>query len=341
MDSPLDPLSMGGHNIALVRRSLRQLVEATRGQLAQATGLSTVTVAAALDKLCARGEAREVSRLPSQGGRPSLLYRFNGDFAHILGLFTREQDGRDWACLQSLDLYGRAVAALDLALSPASLAGLEAPLDRMIAQDPLIRAIGLGLPGTVAQGIITALDYPALVGLPIVDLLRKRYGLPVLFENDVNAAALGYSQGRPESRGASLAYLYFPQSHPPGAGIIVGGALHRGSQGWAGEIAHLPLGIDWNDPSLYSGPDRGSLVLARTVAAIAAVLNPDQVVLMGEFLGPGQLGDIEALCASLLPPALVPDLALSTDFSGDLQAGLSTLILELLENPSPPGPTKG
>lgn len=341
MDSPLDPLSMGGHNIALVRLSLRQLVKATRQQLALATGLSTVTVAAALDKLCARGEAREVSFVPSQGGRPSQLYRYDADFAHILVLFTREESGRDRAYLRALDLYGRIVAAEDLALSPPRLQVLEAPLDRMVSKDPLIRALGLGLPGIAAQGSFTALDYPDLVGLPIVGLIRDRYGLPVLFENDVNAAALGYSQAQPGSREASLAYLYFPQSHPPGAGIIVRGALHRGSRGWAGEIAHLPLGIDWADPGLYSGADRGSAVLARTVAAIAAVLNPERVVLIGEFLEPGQLGEIAARCADLLPPALVPALALSTDFSGDIQAGLSSLTLDLLEDPSPPGPTKG
>ena len=341
MDSPLDPLSMGGHNIALVRRSLKQLVEATRQQLALATGLSTVTVAGALEKLCARGEAREVSLVPSQGGRPSQLYRFNADYAHILVLFTREEGGGDRAYLRALDLYGRTLASEDLALSPPSLPGLEAPLDRMLARDPLIRALGLGLPGVATQGRITDLDYPALVGLSLVDLFRDRYGLPVLFENDVNAAALGYCQAQPRSRGESLAYLYFPQRHPPGAGIIVGGSLHRGGRGWAGEIAHLPLGIDWADPGLYSGPDRASPILARTVAAIAAVLNPDKVVLMGEFLVSRQLGDIEARCADLLPSALVPSLSLSSDFSGDLAAGLSSLTLELLENPSPPQPAKG
>jgi len=325
---PADAPAMRNLNRQLVRQALQNLREATRPQLAQSTGLSVVTVAAVLDRLIADDEAREGPLVPSNGGRPSHLYRFNADRSHVLGVFTRETDGFDTVYLRAANLYGEVVDAVEERRDAVDLNALQDPIDTMMARRPSIRALGLGLPGTAESGVVVSNDYPALVGVPVVDHFRRRYGIPVSIENDVNAAAAGFGRRHPQVSGTTV-YLYFPRKYPPGAGLLIDGKLHRGRSGWAGEVGHLPLGVPWGDPGLFEEITRGSLAVALTVTAVAAVLNPDTVVLHGEFLTSGYEEAIRRECRDRLPRPLVPAMVRSEDFTGDFQTGLLALTLEL------------
>jgi predicted NBD/HSP70 family sugar kinase len=70
-------------------------------------------------------------------------------------------------------------------------------------------------------------------------VLSKRLGRPVFVENDANLGALT------ESRlGAAREYrdvVYVRASYGTGAGIVLGGNLHRGFAGTAGEIGHVQV----------------------------------------------------------------------------------------------------
>lgn len=306
-------------NVDLVRRTLRTLGEATRQQLAEATGLSTVTVATILDQLVSQDEAHEGPLVPSAGGRPAQVYRFHPGHSHSVLVFTRELAGADRLFVRVVDLYGRPVAGHDQALGDRWPEALESTLDRVWETQPRIRALGFALPGTARDGVITSSDYPGLVGFPLVEHFRNRYRVPVCLENDVNAAAMGFAR-RHGTKG-TLVYLYFPEKYPPGAGMVIDGRLHRGRSGWAGEVAHLPLDIGWTDPE-----PRSREAAIRVLASVAAVLNPHTVVLQG---GPKPALTDRDL-APWLPPDLVPDLVLSSDFDTDFQDGLAALTLDLL-----------
>ena len=148
-----------------------------------------------------------------------------------------------------------------------------------------------------------------------------------LFENDVNAAAVGFAQQHPPAKLETIAYLYFPQKYPPGAGLLIEGKLFRGKAHYSGEVSCLPLGIDWIDPELYRSVENSTLAVARVIASLSAVLNPHRVVLQAEFLSDRHLADIRAYCARQLPEAARPELAISTSFTDDLQAGIVSLTL--------------
>jgi len=45
----------------------------------------------------------------------------------------------------------------------------------------------------------------------------------VIFENDVNAASVGYCKRNQNESDTALIYLYFPQKYPPGGGIYING----------------------------------------------------------------------------------------------------------------------
>jgi glucokinase len=105
-----------------------------------------------------------------------------------------------------------------------------------------VQAIGISCGGPLdpAAGIIQAPpNLPTWIDVPVVDLIARRFDLPVYLENDANACALAewyWGNGR-ECR--NLIFLTFGTGL--GAGFILDGRLYSGASGLAGEVGHLRL----------------------------------------------------------------------------------------------------
>ena len=98
-----------------------------------------------------------------------------------------------------------------------------------------IAAIGIGVPGPIdyATGTVRLCpNIPSWRKVPIRDLLKKRFGCPVLVENDARAAALAEAL-----LGAGKGYgtvFYTTVSTGIGGGIVIGGRIWHGAHGVAG-----------------------------------------------------------------------------------------------------------
>lgn len=78
--------------------------------------------------------------------------------------------------------------------------------------------------------------------VPLERELSDRLGLPVLAENDANAAALGEAR-----RGAGFGagnVIFVTVSTGIGAGLILNGRIYRGAAGFAGEVGHMVVKPD-------------------------------------------------------------------------------------------------
>lgn len=108
-----------------------------------------------------------------------------------------------------------------------------------VASGSPVESIGIGIPGVVDRlaGTVRHAVNLGLDDVPIGPLVAERAGVPVVVENDVNAAALGAHRLMGVS--GSLAYLNLGTGLA--AGIIVDGALWVGSGGVVGEIGHVPV----------------------------------------------------------------------------------------------------
>jgi predicted NBD/HSP70 family sugar kinase len=100
--------------------------------------------------------------------------------------------------------------------------------------------VGVGVPGLVDLDL-GAVKHAVNLGvdgewLPLRDMLVDRLDLPVLVENDVNAAALG---ARSLDDADDLVYLSIGTGLA--AGLVLGGRLRRGATGAAGEIGHVSV----------------------------------------------------------------------------------------------------
>jgi glucokinase len=101
--------------------------------------------------------------------------------------------------------------------------------------------IGVGLKGAVdrtSRRLVHSF-YLGQADLPIGDMLAQALGVPTWLENDVHAATIGemiFGAGRDFSD-----FVLFNAGTGIAVGIVVGGQLHRGSSGVAGENGHVSM----------------------------------------------------------------------------------------------------
>ncbi|SET39482.1 ROK family protein [Paenibacillus sp. NFR01] len=317
-------------NVNLVRQALKERGKATKRELAEATGLSLVTAATVLQQLVAQGEVSEAGMVSSMGGRPAQQYAYNDEYALALILFPLEHEGRSRLHTYVVTQTGRRLVDTAVDVDQVDLEGFEHVIDGMLERFAAIRAIGFGLPGAEVNGAMVVSDYRALLGLPVTEHFKQRYRLPVIIENDVNAAVIGYCSRLPHADSASVVYVFFPDRFPPGAGIVLDGKLYRGSRGFAGEVSNIPLGIPWGE-ALNASFEPLTEAIAKLTVSLAGVLNPQQVVLCGSFLQAEHVKEIEKRCGEWLPDGTVPEIRLSPDLIADYLAGMIKLTLAKLE----------
>src|SRR4051794_17438570 len=119
---------------------------------------------------------------------------------------------------------------------------IENSIEELVAElrgDHEIVAVGVGAAGFVDSGRSTVMFAPNLAWRdePLRRDLERRIGLPVVIENDANAAAWGeFAFGAGEDVADSLLVTV---GTGVGGGIVLNGELHRGAFGVAAEIGHM------------------------------------------------------------------------------------------------------
>ena len=225
----------------------------SRADLARATGLSRTTVSSLVTTLIASGHVVETADRgsPHKGGsgRPPLLVAFSAPTGGVVGVDIGHGHIRVAAAdrtgavltqeVASVDVDSHGAQALDQAARMARAALKRAGLSRGELQ-----AIGMCVPAPldrrsarISTGIL-----PGWQDLEPSAELERRMGVPVFADNDANLGALAeVSHGA--ARGvADLVYVKVASG--VGAGIVLGGRLHRGTTGIAGEIGHVQVGED-------------------------------------------------------------------------------------------------
>jgi glucokinase len=111
-----------------------------------------------------------------------------------------------------------------------------------------VGGIGVGIPGLVnrkTNRIEVMPNLPALAHIDITSELSRETGLPVILDNDANAAAYGEFQAG-AARGRQDVF-FVALGTGIGAGLIINGQIYRGAAGFAGEFGHMtidPEGIE-------------------------------------------------------------------------------------------------
>ncbi|MDP9145433.1 MAG: ROK family protein, partial [Actinomycetota bacterium] len=202
------------------------------------------TVAQRIDALMSAGLVVEVGGAPSTGGRPPSLLGFNAEAGLVLAADLGATHSRVAVCNLLAETLAETTAEIDINSGPEAVLGwLEETFDGLLAEMGRsareVRGIGVGVPGPVDFSHGMAVNPPIMAGwhmYPIKRRLTERHGVPVLVDNDVNVMAFGeYWVMDPKVDD----FIFVKVGTGIGSGLILGGVLHRGANGAAGDIGHM------------------------------------------------------------------------------------------------------
>ncbi|MBD5534762.1 MAG: ROK family protein [Lachnospiraceae bacterium] len=103
---------------------------------------------------------------------------------------------------------------------------------------------------------------------PLLWALKERYHVPIVFEDDANAAALGEQFAGAAKEYDSLAYVTV--STGIGCGVVINNSLLIGNKGWAAELGHIKV---TNDDILCTCGAKGCLQAVASGWAIQRMYN--------------------------------------------------------------------
>ncbi|MCG2799201.1 MAG: ROK family transcriptional regulator [Cellulomonas sp.] len=264
--------ALRGANRGLILDAVKRHGGLTQVELAGATGLSEATVSTIVKELVGAGlvDVRSTVRTGRRAQLVTLARRVGLAAGVHIGLrhmrVVLGDVSHDVVAEQLLPLPAQ--HRVDTTLDRAALLLMDM-LDQVGASLEEVLGIGVGLPAPVdsatgmvsVKGIMRGWDEVA-----VAHVLSKRLARPVFVDNDANLGALAES-----TLGASREYqdsIYVRASYGTGAGIVLGGRVHRGFAGTAGEIGHVQV-----DPSgrICLCGSRGCL---DTVVGSQALLEP-------------------------------------------------------------------
>ena len=253
-----------------VLETIRAGAPISRAEISRRAGISKPTVSLALQSLLASGLVREAERPPDGPGYGAVYFEPVAEAALVLGLDIGARFLRGAVS----DLGGTIRARQDVELAVADAADAVEASARL--QAALLAAAGLeservdsvvvGVPGVVtADGTLRLAENVAgLEGRRFASELQAALDLPVTLENDINLAALG-ERWQGVARGVAD-FVFLSVGTGMGAGLVLGGELHRGRNGAAGEIDFALAGVgETVDPSAAQVSE-----LAHDLAGLAA-----------------------------------------------------------------------
>ncbi len=149
-------------------------------------------------------------------------------------------DGKIWGHTVVDLAEGQAKQAQPV-LDAAVRAGGEA-LEKAARQGMQAGAIGIGVPGVVdaKNGVVVAsANLKGLRGVAVAQPVSEALGLKARLANDANAAALG--EALFGGHGDLDSLVLFTLGTGIGGGIVIGGKIVTGHNGYAGELGHMRI----------------------------------------------------------------------------------------------------
>jgi predicted NBD/HSP70 family sugar kinase len=218
----------------------------SRTRIGKLTGLSKPTASQLLARLEAAGLVVVTGTTEGRPGPSAQLYAINGSVAHAAGL----------------DVTPERIRAAVADITGATVGEFELPTPGRRA-DRVVRQVTDALEGAVKEAGLTRTDVHRLViGTPgafdpstgrlryashlpgwhsptLLDELAAALPMPVEYENDVNLAAV--AEQRLGAAHSHDDFVLLWNEEGLGAAVVIGGRLHRGFTGGAGEVGFLPV----------------------------------------------------------------------------------------------------
>ncbi|MTB87860.1 ROK family protein [Aeromicrobium sp. zg-629] len=323
MRMPTAPRTTAALRASNQRRVVRVVREAgglSQAQIARRTHLAPATVSGIIRELVDAGFLHSEA---GSGRRGATVTVSPG-----AGVVAGVDFGHSHLQVAVADLAGRIRAARAVPLAPDApsddaLGLAREMVDALLGDGNLthddLRAVGMAIPAPIGRdGVIDSGSIlPGWVGVDARSAAEKTFECPVVVDNDANLSALAEW-----TRGAGRGHedlVYIKIASGVGCGLVLGGRVHHGGLGTAGELGHLTM--DESGPLCRCG-SRGCLEAYVGGSALIAQFAP----MGGELDVPGfveralhgdqgarrliedagrHLGEAVATVANLLGPEVV------------------------------------
>lgn len=271
--------AMRAINRSAILETIRRDGPMSQSAIAERLDVSLPTVMRIVDRLKDEGFVRPLNDKEWSGGRRRSLLEFNAESYLVLGIDLGGT--KMYGALSDLggtvldevnigkhgtsgeDSYDRLVTLIDTLLASPKAHGRK------------VRGIGVGVPGITLhqQGIVKWAYTLQWKDFPLKARLSARYELPITIDNDVNLAALGELWFGAGQNAQNMILIAIGTGI--GAGIIIDGALYRGSTEASGEIGSMVpgrefLGKDFREFGALESVASGTGIAARAREVLKA-----------------------------------------------------------------------
>ncbi|MEV4179523.1 ROK family transcriptional regulator [Nonomuraea sp. NPDC049709] len=252
--APADQATVRRSNLALVLRHVSAYGPCSRSAVAVATGLNKATVTSLVNELQARGLVKEMGpQYAGSVGRPGVALGLDGSRVGALGVEVNV----DYIAAIATDLAGRVLIDRRIGFDAMgsgperSLDELARMVERTVADLDRLgvtpAGITVAVPGLIDTTTGTVVVAPNLGwrGVAVAERLSRADiagDIPIAVDNDANLAALAEYTSGVAAGTSDLVCLTGEVG--VGGGVISGGRLLGGADGFAGEVGHVMI-----DPS--------------------------------------------------------------------------------------------
>jgi glucokinase-like ROK family protein len=245
-------------NLSVVLRHIHIASPVSRAQIAMATGLNKSTVSSLVDDLLKRDLILESGTNSVGTGRPATLLKINPNVGYIIGV----QFGVDFVAVILTDFLGKIQLRKRIESSPTELPDhvikqalslVSEAIDTCKNNQQKMLGIGISAPGIVDidQGVLMYAPNLQWRNIPLKKIFSEYTELKTFVDNDANAAAIAeYLFGTTR---LSKDFIFVFAGVGIGGGLFLNGNLHRGKNGYAGEIGHSPIIADYPPLKCHCG----------------------------------------------------------------------------------------
>jgi predicted NBD/HSP70 family sugar kinase len=227
-------------DLLLVRGAL------SRPALGELTGLSKPTMSQILARLESAGLVRRGGSSPGKPGPNAVLYEIDPGAAYVAGIDVTPRRIRAAAA----DISGRTVGEYELVTPGRSahdtVARVVKAVDGAVGEAGIrrdqVHRLVIATPGAfdpTTQRLRYARHLPGWHDPQLLGQLHDALGVPLAVDNDVNLAAVAERSVGVARDSDNFVLLWAEEGI--GAAVVIGGELHRGATGGAGEVGFLPV----------------------------------------------------------------------------------------------------
>ena len=230
---------------------IRDYSTISRAELVTKSGLSAPTVTRIVNSLIQEEKlVLSVGMGTSNGGRPPVLLKFNGEKNYVIGIDLGATVTRgvlsnlNGTFMEELEFPTRLEAGFDEIMKDVgTLIGDLAGSKKKSARST-VYGVGIAVAGLIdmKKNIVEYSPDFNWHNVDIVKALGKKVKIPVIFDNVTRLMALGglcYGKGK-----RSRNFICVNVGYGIGSGIIANGELLTGSDGFAGEFGHMTIDKD-------------------------------------------------------------------------------------------------